>query len=176
VADVFYAGEVVEIVGVSLDAKGRPRVPQPDLGLTVQIKDETEANVVLAEAAMSLLLEDSGTSTGSNTSTTLKDTGKTWTADEWKGLVVKITAGTGSGQQKRIKSNTADTLTIEGSFIPVPDATSQYQIHRGEYNKLWGSPAARAGQTLVVIVRANDSAWPVAEARKTELKLEGPAV
>lgn len=49
-----------------------------------------------------------GTATGGSTST-LVDTGQSWTVDEWVGYVVRNTT---DGSQGVITSNTADTLTI----------------------------------------------------------------
>lgn len=71
--------------------------------------------------------QDSGTSTGSNTSTTLNDTGQSWTTDEWDGKVLIITAGTGVGQYREITSNTATAITV-GTWTTTPDATSEYTI------------------------------------------------
>jgi hypothetical protein len=53
---------------------------------------------------------DSGTSSGSNTSTTLNDTSKSWTVDAYADHNVAITGGTGSGQVRTISSNTATEL------------------------------------------------------------------
>src|SRR2546430_1966546 len=66
------------------------------------------------------------------TSTTLQDTTKTgpkaWTVNQWAGLVVTITAGTGAGQTRPVLSNTANTLTISPDWSTTPDGTSQYVI------------------------------------------------
>lgn len=67
-----------------------------------------------------------GTAT-SATSTTLVQTGKTWTASQWINAQVRITAGTGAGQIRAITANTADTLTV-ATWTTTPDATSQYAI------------------------------------------------
>jgi hypothetical protein len=71
---------------------------------------------------------DNGTATvtGSST-TTLGDTTKTWTVDQWANYEVKITAGTGVGTEKRILGNTASVLYLDGA-ITTPDATSVYYI------------------------------------------------
>lgn len=71
---------------------------------------------------------DDGTATvtGSST-TTLGDTTKTWTVDQWANYEVKITAGTGVGTEKRILGNTASVLYLDGA-ITQPDATSVYYI------------------------------------------------
>lgn len=70
----------------------------------------------------------SGTSTGSNTTTTLNNTGKTWTVNQWTNYQVRITAGTGIGQIRTIASNTATALTVSSAWTVTPDATSQYAI------------------------------------------------
>jgi hypothetical protein len=71
---------------------------------------------------------DDGTSTGSNDGTTLNDTGKAWSINGWANKVVLIKAGTGSGQIRKIASNTAIQLTITEDWTTVPDATSTYAI------------------------------------------------
>jgi hypothetical protein len=67
-----------------------------------------------------------GTAT-SATSTTLVQTGKTWTASQWINSQVRITGGTGSGQIRTITANTADTLTV-AAWTTTPDATSTYAV------------------------------------------------
>jgi hypothetical protein len=67
-----------------------------------------------------------GTAT-SATSTTLVQTGKTWTASQWINSQVRITGGTGAGQIRTITANTADTLTV-ATWTTTPDATSTYAI------------------------------------------------
>jgi len=71
---------------------------------------------------------EKGTSSGSNTTTTLKDTTKTWTVNGWTGKSVRIIAGVGIGQEKVVASNTATALTITGLWVTTPDATSHYEI------------------------------------------------
>ena len=44
------------------------------------------------------------------------------------GKVVKITGGTGSGQVRRIQSNTGTVLTVTENWATNPDATSTYEI------------------------------------------------
>ena len=69
-----------------------------------------------------------GSSTGSNTSTTLNDTSQSWTTDEWSGKCIIITGGTGGGQYRNISSNTSTELTITAAWTLTPDATSEYII------------------------------------------------
>lgn len=68
-----------------------------------------------------------GQATGA-TATTLTNTPKTWTANQWANFQIKITAGTGAGQVRTIASNTGDTLTVSAAWAVTPDATSQYKI------------------------------------------------
>lgn len=70
----------------------------------------------------------SGTSTGTNTSTTLNDTGQAWAVNGFQGISVVITAGTGVGQANMIVSNTATALTVNSAWSVTPDATSKYTI------------------------------------------------
>lgn len=70
-----------------------------------------------------------GTATGSQTSTTLADTGKTWTTNEWTNYQVRIVSGTGSGQTRTISSNTATALTVSPAWTTTPVAgSSVYRI------------------------------------------------
>jgi hypothetical protein len=67
-----------------------------------------------------------GTAT-SGTSTTIVQTGKTWTASSWINSQVRITGGTGAGQIRTITANTTDTLTV-ATWTTTPDSTSTYAI------------------------------------------------
>jgi hypothetical protein len=68
-----------------------------------------------------------GTAT-SATSTTLVNSAKTWTTNQWSNYQVRITAGTGIGQVRNISSNTGTTLTVSAAWSTTLDATSQYAI------------------------------------------------
>lgn len=69
----------------------------------------------------------SGTAS-SGTDFTLVDTGAGWTVNAYRDFIVKITAGTGSGQAKTILENTADTLYVDGRWDVNPDSTSEFSI------------------------------------------------
>jgi hypothetical protein len=73
-----------------------------------------------------------GQSTGSNTSTTLNNTGKSWGSNMWANSQVRITGGTGSGQIRAIASNTGTALTVSVAWTITPDATSTYAIEANE--------------------------------------------
>lgn len=67
-----------------------------------------------------------GLVTGNVAATTLGDTTKNWTINQWAGKRVRITSGTGQCQEATIASNTATVLTF--SSITAPDANSTYTI------------------------------------------------
>ncbi len=76
-------------------------------------------------------IQNSGTATGTQTSSTLQDTTQSWTTNQYQNMIVRITGGTGSGQVRKIVSNTSNTLTIGSGFydwVTTPDATSTYEI------------------------------------------------
>jgi hypothetical protein len=75
-----------------------------------------------------------GTAT-SATATTLVNSAKTWTVNQWTNFQVRITAGTGIGQIRVISSNTATTLTVP-TWTVTPDATSVYAIE-GDEDKIY---------------------------------------
>lgn len=68
---------------------------------------------------------DRGTATSGST-TTLVDTTKAWTVNQWTGYTLFIFSGTGAGQNFTVLSNTANTLTFGAGTAP--DTTSQYMI------------------------------------------------
>lgn len=80
-----------------------------------------------SEHTVSLNEQESGTSSGSNTSTTLNDTSQSWTTDEWIGKILMITAGTGVGQFREITDNDSTSLTV-ATWTTTPDGTSEYVI------------------------------------------------
>jgi hypothetical protein len=88
----------------------------------------TLGGITSSEHMLSVGDIDSGTSSGSNTSTTLADTTKTWTTDEHEDKALLVTAGTGAGQFRSIASNTATVLTVSSAFETTPDATSEFVI------------------------------------------------
>lgn len=76
----------------------------------------------------------SGTATGgtggngATTFGTLLAAAQTWTVNDLRGRFVRITGGTGSGQNLVIYSNTATSLTVSAGTWTAPDATSTYVI------------------------------------------------
>ncbi|MFQ5723597.1 MAG: hypothetical protein ACE5G6_03820 [Terriglobia bacterium] len=65
------------------------------------------------------------------TARTLGNSALAMAPDEHRGDLVRITAGTGAAQQRKIKTNDATTLTIEDDepdFNPAPDSTSTWAV------------------------------------------------
>lgn len=48
--------------------------------------------------------------------------------DLWTGSVVRITRGTGSGQERTVESNTADLLTLTEAWVVPPDGSSRFTL------------------------------------------------
>lgn len=76
-------------------------------------------------------IQATGTATA-GASTTLTNSAKTWTTNQWTNYQVRITAGTGMGQTRTIASNTGTVLTVSVAWTTNPDATSQYAIEANE--------------------------------------------
>lgn len=72
-------------------------------------------------------LNDSGTATAGGAST-LTDSGKAWSSNYWAGGHIIITSGTGSGQTRKVASNTATEITVSSAWATQPDATSAYTV------------------------------------------------
>ena len=81
-----------------------------------------------SEHTMSVGDIDTGTSSGSNTSTTLNDMSKSWVTNEHAGKALIVTDGTGAPYFGTIASNTATELTVSPAFATTPDDTSAYTI------------------------------------------------
>lgn len=62
------------------------------------------------------------------TSTTIGDAGEAWIPNEFSGLIVELTGGTGSGQSRRVIGNTTTTLTVSPAFDTTPDTTTDFEI------------------------------------------------
>lgn len=78
----------------------------------------------------------SGLTASSATSRTLVNSGVTMGYDRYANYQVRITSGTGIGQQRRIVGHNNTTMFIGRKWDITPDATSQYAIY-GDTDKLW---------------------------------------
>lgn len=71
--------------------------------------------------------EATGTATAGGAST-IDNSAKSWTTNQWTNFQIRITAGTGAGQIRTIASNTGTSITVSSAWTTVPDATSVYAI------------------------------------------------
>ena len=73
----------------------------------------------------------SGTATAGAAST-LTNSAKSWTTNQWTNYQIRITAGTGIGQIRTIASNTGTVITTTAAWTTAPDATSVYAIESND--------------------------------------------
>ena len=67
----------------------------------------------------------------SATGTTIVNSGKSWTVDQWINYQVRIVSGTGIGQIRTITDSDATSLTV-AAWSVTPDATSVYAIESND--------------------------------------------
>lgn len=96
-------------------------------------------------------VQATGTATG-GTTTTLTNSAKAWTTNQFANSQVRILSGTGAGQVRTIASNTGTVLTVSVAFTTTPDATSVYNIEPND-DYLYAT-----GGTAVTLVRYSISA------------------
>jgi hypothetical protein len=87
----------------------------------------------------------------SGSTTTLVNSGKAWTTNQWTNFRVRITGGTGLGQTALITSNTGTTLTFAAVGVAIA-AGSVYEIE-GDENSIY-----LAGNGAVAMYKHNISA------------------
>jgi uncharacterized repeat protein (TIGR01451 family) len=114
---------------------------------------------------------NTGTSTGGNSPTTLNDTTQSWLEDEWGSRTVTITGGTAIGETCGVESNTGTRLEI-GDCNPLPNwaqtpaAGTPYTIMGGP------SGTTTAGSTSTTLVDATQGWAPNAFAGQ-QVTLDG---
>jgi len=70
---------------------------------------------------------DSGVATAGGAST-LTDSSKSWTTNDWTNGTIYIISGTGAGQEGTISSNTGTVITVSSNWTTQPDTTSSYRL------------------------------------------------
>lgn len=73
----------------------------------------------------------SGQATAGGAST-LTNSNKNWTVNQWTRYQVRIISGTGAGQTRVVASNTATIITVSVAWTVNPDASSNYVIEPNE--------------------------------------------
>lgn len=90
---------------------------------------------------------DSGIATGTHSTTTLQDSTKSWSVNQWAGRRLRTLTGAGMGVEATITSNTATTLTLASAITtPVTNSTS-YAILGGTFRGLAAYPCWAFGTT-----------------------------
>lgn len=90
----------------------------------------------------------------SQSSTTLVDDSKSWTADEWIGSICVLVMGTGAGQWREITDNTDNDLTINPAWETTPvDANTEYVIVASDKWTEIGTTGLTGPITDVLVVR-----------------------
>lgn len=103
-------------------------------------------------------------------STTLTNSAKTWTTNQFTNHQIRITGGTWVGQIRTIASNTATVITVSAAWTVTPDATSTYSIEwNDDFLYLLGNNAvtmyrySKSGNTWTVLSPWVARAWaPIA--------------
>jgi len=90
----------------------------------------------------------SGTATSGGAST-LTDSGAAWETNRWRYGYIYVTGGTGSGQRRRIASNTGTAITVDRAWGTNPDNTSTYVIWMTGIS-VNGGKASGAGTTTTL--------------------------
>jgi len=87
----------------------------------------------------------------SATANTLSVNGGSWPEDYWAPGVVRIIAGTGEGQVRRVTANTSNTLTVFDDWGVLPDETSYFEVINLNTWTVWddipGDNQSAEGQT-----------------------------
>lgn len=110
---------------------------------TVLIGHPTKGYIVEAFQGYADIAGDNGIATAGG-STTLTDSTKAWTTNQFTDADVTIISGTGAGQIRNIASNTAAILTLATAWTTNPDSTSVYSI--GAYNSWANTPISDFGK------------------------------
>ena len=109
-----------------------------------------------------------GTATSGGAST-ITNTAKSWTTNQWTNYQVRIVSGTGAGQIRNVASNTGTVITTSAAWTTQPDATSVYSIE-GNDDYLYFS-----GNNAVTLYRYSISGNSWSTLSPTAARAGGPA-
>jgi hypothetical protein len=110
-----------------------------------------------------------GTATAGGAST-LTNSAKTWTTNQWANSQVRIVSGTGAGQIRTISGNSGTALTTSAPWTTAPDATSVYSIE-GNDDVIY-----YMGSAAVTLFRYSISAGTWTTLSPTAARAAAPAV
>lgn len=118
-AGTYAAGAVLSSFAIDYPA-------DPNVGAYLQFAGTCGAPTLTSGATSGIATGATGGS--GKTWGTLTMVGAGWTAGDLRGKFVEITAGAGAGQRWAVADNTADTITIAGTFLPAPAAGSSFSL------------------------------------------------
>jgi hypothetical protein len=98
-----------------------------DSGLTASLQGPADYNYDHANFYWRLELEPPE-QVNVNSATTIGNSSLNMVANLYNGATVRITGGTGAGQERTIASNTASTITVTARWSVQPDTTSSFLI------------------------------------------------
>lgn len=119
---------------VEMQAESRAAMDFLVRELRQSFKSPTVSTTTAANDTISFnRVEETGYSSGGNSTTTLNDTRKSWLSTDFapstgSSYTVRIVIGTGSGQNRSISSNLPTQLTVSPAWGTNPDSTSIYVI------------------------------------------------
>lgn len=126
-----HAGRLVKVSGAGFAGIGQTRLIVSNTATTLTLNgtvtlptNGTTRYFIIAYDAFG----DSDTKTATGGSTTTISTGAGWVVNQWAGKRVKITSGSGEGNEISIISNTINTLTFAAITGLAPDATTVFSI------------------------------------------------
>jgi hypothetical protein len=98
-----------------------------DTGLAIQLEAPPDANYDHANFYWRLELQPE-LAAEIHSVNTIGNPTLTMTANEYRGMVVRITAGKGRGEERKILSNDATTMTVGAAWETEPEASSTYVV------------------------------------------------
>ncbi len=104
-----------------------------DTGAVPQLEGPPDANYDHANFYWRLELQPE-TAAGIYSSTTIGNSGLGALANDFTGALVRVTRGTGAGQEQVVVSNTTTTLTVSPPWTVTPDSSSFFVVAEGTWN------------------------------------------
>jgi len=128
-----------------------PAVSFTDTGLPIQaiLPPDPQFDHVNIYWRWELLPETAATS---HSATTIGNSALQLATNQYTGATVRITRGTGAGQERPVKVNDGNTITVSSVWTPAPDATSFFVISEGSWR--FGARGS-ASPIPISVVRAN---------------------